>query len=145
MQSGSLVPYTIYHEYCIERKSRASQFARDLRDEKELHRLVYLEQIEFIRCLEETCYKAALSLAFKNGVPSSWNDTCFKKIYNHKCYCVIENLKQNINLLKKIIDKEMTIHQLVRANPAELRPDLYIEIQKKSELQLNSLPTLQLK
>lgn len=93
---------------------------------------------DYVRKLEVACHNATIKKAYDENIICSYDDELFCSLYHSICYRVSSNLDRNslVNnktLIKKILNKEITISELPLLSSVELYPEIHQDIIDKVE------------
>jgi DNA-directed RNA polymerase subunit M/transcription elongation factor TFIIS len=121
------LPFSPFYndEYNNQRRLKAIMFSNLLSKCEEFD-IPYLEQINIIKLLENSCSNEAIRKSRSLNLRCDWDNVQFVNIYHSVCFTIFSVLDQENNtLIKKIFDKSIDINDIAKLSAKELSPERY--------------------
>jgi DNA-directed RNA polymerase subunit M/transcription elongation factor TFIIS len=126
-------------EYNNTRRLKAILISSVLNNYQEFSILPYMEQMEIIITLENSCSNESIRKSRDYNLRCVWDNNQFVDIYHSICYNIISILdKENNTLFKKIMDKSIDLNTIANMSCKELSPEKYDDLSKQIDRRVNT-------
>ena len=133
--------------YNVHRRAKLSMFSNVIKGHASIISMSIAERFNLIEKIERSCFNCTIAKATEENIPTKWNNTMFRYVYDVLCAKIASNLSttnsvKNTYLLPAIIDGSIKISELPKMTSQELFPDKYKEIIIKLETSKNVKKTV---
>lgn len=147
MEITSAIPLTIDPfygpEYNHVRRLKAILISSVLNTHKEFIDMPYLEQINLIKQLENSCSNESIRKSRDYNLRCVWDNQQFVDIYHSICYNIVSVLDSSDNtLFKSIINKTVNLSTVANMSSKELTPEKYNDLNKMINRRVNTAMTV---
>lgn len=113
----------------------------------EFKNMSYENQLNMIKCIENSCLNEAIRKAREYNIRCMWSNIQFENIYHSICYNILSTLDLNSEtgsreLVKKIFEGVIDLKTIARMSCKELCPEMYEDIKKRIEERNNTEQTV---